>query len=68
MPDEDLDAGFDAETLVRAREIEKDAGRMQRAKDFAGRQQDHFKQLAESIPGKPKRAFNGTVKNSRMNG
>ena len=67
MPDE-FEAQFDLETLVRAKEIEKDLPRMQRAKLFAEKKREEFDRLARDLPGRPPRRFNGSVKNSKMTG
>lgn len=66
MPDlDDFEAESDLHTLVRAKEIQKDQGRMSRAKSFASAKQDQFRKLAEDIPGKA--SFrNNTVRGSKM--
>ena len=65
MADE-FEAQFDLETLVRAKEIEKDIGRMDRARRFAEKKRDEFRDVANDFPSKPKRRFNGEVRNSKM--
>ncbi len=66
MPDE-FEAQMDLETINRAREIEKNPGRMDRAKRFAEKKSDEYSAFAGKIPGKPKQSFAGAVRNSRMN-
>lgn len=65
MPDE-FDAGYDLDTLVRAKEIEKDAGRMARVKEHAAQQQERFAALTRSLPGKKPGGFNGAIRDSKM--
>ncbi len=65
MPHE-FDAGFDLDTLVRAKEIEKDVGRMARAKDHAVQQKERFAGIARDLPGKKPGGFNGAVRDSKM--
>lgn len=63
---DDFDAQFDLETLTRAKEIEKDPGRMTRAREHALRQQERFGELAKNLPGTKKGGFNGSVRGSKM--
>ena len=61
---DDFEAQHDLDTLVRAKEIEADEGRLRRAKNHALEQQDHFRRLAADLPGKG--FTNGAVKGSGM--
>lgn len=64
----DMDAQFDAETLVRAKEIAEDQGRMKRAQAYAEDQRDVMAKVASDITGSiPKGRFDGSVSGSRMN-
>lgn len=65
MP-ENFEAEFDLDTLVRAKEIEKDPGRMERAKQHALRQKERFAELAKSLPGTKRGGMNGAVRGSKM--
>ena len=62
MTNDNFEAQFDLDTLVRAKEIEKDPGRMARAREHALRQQERFADLASKIPGTKKGGFNGATK------
>lgn len=64
--DNDFDASFDLDTLVRAKEIEKDPGRMMRAREHALQQQERFSEMAKNLPGTKKGGFNGSVRGSKM--
>lgn len=66
MPGFPSDAEFDLDTLVRAKEIEKDPGRMTRAREHALAQQERFGELAKNLPGTRKGGFNGAAKGSKM--
>ena len=66
MHEDDFQAEGDLEALARAKEIEQDPARLASAKNFAERRKEEFARIAESLPGKPARRFNGSVKNSRM--
>lgn len=66
MPDLVNDAGYDLDTLVRAKEIEKDPARMHRAREHALREMERFTQLADEIPGRPPKTFNGAAQGSGM--
>lgn len=57
MP-EDFQTETDLEILQRAKEIEKDPGRLSRAKNLAGEKADTLKDLAAK-PKAPKPRFNG---------
>lgn len=63
---EDFDAQFDLDTLVRAKEIEKDPSRMARAKEHALHQQERFAELARNLPGTKRGGFNGAARDSKM--
>lgn len=65
MPD-DFEAQFDLDTLVRAKEIEKDPGRMARAREHALAQQERFRELSKNLPGTKKGGFNGAARGSKM--
>lgn len=62
----DFDAEFDLDTLVRAKEIEKDSGRMARAREHALRQQERFGELAKNLPGTKQGGINGAARGSKM--
>ncbi len=66
MTDADFRAEGDLDALVRAKEIEADPGRLATAKRFAEDRKDEFARIADSLPSRPKRVFNGGVKNSKM--
>ena len=65
MPD-DFEAQHDLETLVRAKEINKDQARMDRAKRFAENKREEIDDIVKDFPSKPAPRFNGAVKNSKM--
>ncbi len=66
MTDADYRTESDLDALVRAKEIERDPARQDAAKRLAEDRKEEASQIAESIPGRPRRAFNGAVKNSKM--
>jgi len=70
MPDRnpaDFEAQFDAETLMRAQEIEKDQGRVRRAQAYAEGQRDAMAKIASDIAGSVQKGrFNGAVRGSKM--
>ena len=68
MPDtEDYEARYDAETLVRAKEILKDQGRVRRAQAYAEEQRDTMARVASDIAGSVQKGrFSGAVRNSKM--
>ena len=59
MPDE-FEAEMDLETLLRAEKINRDSGRLGRAKHFAERKAESFHDFAERIPGKEVPVINGS--------
>lgn len=63
---DDFEAQDDAFTLIRAKEIEKDQGRVGRARVFAEKKRDQFGQMLDELPKIPIKAKNNSVKNSRM--
>ncbi len=66
MTDKDFQAEIDMDALVRAKEIESDPARMASAKRFAEDRREQFARIAQSLPGKSARKFNGAVKDSKM--
>ena len=66
MTEADYKAEGDLEALARAKEIERDPARLATAKRFAEDKKEEFARIAESLPSRPKRAFNGAVKKSKM--
>ena len=70
MPDrspEDYEAQFDAETLIRAKDIQKDQGRVRRAQAYAEDQRDAMARIASDIAGSiQKGRFTGAVRGSKM--
>ena len=69
MPDtpQDYEAQYDAETLVRAKEILKDQGRVARAQAYAEERRDVMARIASDIAGSvPKGRFSGAVRDSKM--
>ena len=68
MSEADYKAEADLEALVRAKEIERDPSRLETVRRFAETRKEEFARVAESLPGKPSRRFNGSVKNSKMTG
>jgi len=65
--DDDFQAEQDMRTVLNAKEIEQDPGRMIAAKNFAISEAQRFKQIADEIPDPEKKGFDGAVKNSKMN-
>ena len=65
MPDE-FDAQYDLDTLVRAKEIEKDAGRIARAREHAVEQKERFAGMVRDLPGMKPSGFNGATRDSKM--
>ena len=61
-----VDPGYDLDTLMRAKEIEKDPARMSRAREHALREKERFTLLADEIPGRPPKTFNGAARGSGM--
>ena len=66
ISDTEWQAQSDLNTMVEAKEVQKDPGRMAAAKSFAERQAEKFQQLGAEIPSPPKKSFNGAVSGSRM--
>ncbi len=66
MTDEDYRAEGDLEAMARAKEIERDPARLAQVKNYADKRKEEFARISESLPGRPKRVFNGAVKNSKM--
>jgi hypothetical protein len=62
----DYQAESDIDAMRRTKEVEKDPARLARAKNFAERREQEFRQIADEIPGKPVRRFNGAVRGSKM--
>jgi hypothetical protein len=65
---DDYEAESDLSVLIRAKEIEKDPARVQRAKRFADMRKHQFEQMSEELPGKPPKRFNGAAHHSKMGG
>ncbi len=65
-PDSDYQAQEDAFTLLRAKEIEEDAGRVSAAKSFAVDKSEQFAQMARDMPSAKVKAVNNSVANSKM--
>ena len=70
MPDtEDFEAQYDAETLVRAKDILNDQGRLRRAQAWAEERRDVMDRIASDIAGTvPAKGFNGAVRGSKTKG
>ena len=67
MPEfDDFEAQEDAFTLLRSKQIEKDSGRLSRAKQFAERKRDEFDQMAKDLPNVKRKPVNNGVHNSKM--
>lgn len=66
MSEGDFKVEADLEAPARAQEIEKDPARLATAKRFAETRKEEFARIADSLPGRPARRFNGAVKNSKM--
>ena len=70
MPDrtpEDYEAQYDAETLIRAKEIQRDQGRVLAAQAYAEEQRDAMARIASDIAGSiQKPGFDGAVRGSKM--
>lgn len=66
MTDADYKAEADLDALVRAKEIDRDPARQHAVKRLAEDRKEEAARIAESLPGRPKRTFNGAVKNSKM--
>ena len=70
MPDrspEDFEAQYDAETLIRAKEIQKDHGRVRAAQAYAEDQRDTMARIASDIAGSVQKGrFSGAVRGSKM--
>ena len=66
MPPDDFSAGDDAFTLMKAQEIEKDAGRIAAAKSFAVDEANKAAAMARSLLGVNVKARNNTVSDSKM--
>lgn len=66
--DRDWEAESDLDALTRAKTVENDPARLARVKAFAERRKEEFATIAASLPGKSARAFNGSVRNSKMAG
>jgi len=64
--EDDFEAEQDAFTILRGKEIERDTGRMSRARAFAERKRDQFDAMAQSMPQAAKKSMNGSVSNSKM--
>ncbi len=59
MPDE-FQAEMDLDTLVRAKEIERDGTRVARARAFAERRAEALKAQADGLPAPRTRPINGS--------
>ncbi len=68
MSEADYKAEADLEALVRAKEIKSDPSRLETVRRYAETRKDEFARVAESLPGKSPRRFDGSVKNSKMTG
>lgn len=62
----DFEAESDAHALIQSREVEKDPGRIARARAFVERKRDQFADMAKALPDTPVKVPNGTVRNSKM--
>ena len=60
----DYEAQEDAETVIRAKEIEKDQGRMNRARQYVQGQKERFSNMETALPGKAPHLVNNAVRNS----
>lgn len=63
---DEFEAESDAFTLIRAKEIEADAGRIMAARNFAEQQKEKFEQMGRDLPEIKKRPMNNSVRNSKM--
>ena len=68
MTDADFKAEGDIDALTRSDEIMRDPARLAAAKNFAETRNNEFARIADSLPSKPARRFNGAVKDSKMAG
>ena len=70
MPDrtpEDYEAQYDVETLLRAKKIQNDHGRVRAAQAYAEEQRDAMARIASDIAGSVQKGrFNGAVRGSKM--
>jgi hypothetical protein len=66
MTDAEYRAREDLDALVRTKEIERDPARQDAAKRLAEERKEEAARIVESLPGRPKRRFNGAVKGSKM--
>ena len=62
----DFEAQEDAFTLVKAKEIQKSAGRVNAARSFAESQAEKFEQMAKDLPKVERKPMNNSVRNSKM--
>ena len=60
------DPAYDLQVLMESKRIEKDSGRMQRARQHAEQQSEHFKEMAAMMPSPKKRGFNNAPDKSKM--
>ncbi|MCH8914187.1 MAG: hypothetical protein IIA33_11545 [Planctomycetes bacterium] len=63
---ESYEAEDDLRTIIQARKIEADSGRMARAKNVATRKKDEFSLIEKEFPATTPRGFNGAVRDSKM--
>ena len=66
MTDADFRAQDDLHALIRAKEIGDDPARQDAAKRLAETRKDEAARIADSLPGRSTRRFDGSVKNSKM--
>lgn len=66
MTDADFRVEGDLDALVRAKEIERNPARQGAAKRLAEDRKEEATRIVESLASRPKRRFNGAVKNSKM--
>ena len=64
--DADYRAEGDLDAMTRAKEIERDPARLAGVKRYVETRKDELGRIAESLPDRPARRFNGTVRNSKM--
>ena len=66
MPHDNFQSSEDAFTLVRAKEIEEDSGRVNRARSFLQSEGDKFKEMASMLPTANLKTVNNGVRDSKM--
>lgn len=66
MTDADFRAEGDLDALIRTKEIQEDPARQDAAKRLAETRKEDAARVADSLPGRSKRGFDGSVRKSKM--